>query len=70
MAERLGKVIVHVDASVVQPPDFNWVEPEVCFGVGAVGVGIIAVPTTIISQVDGVKVFQTQGLFGSLKGTA
>lgn len=70
MAEGLGEVIVHVDACVVQPPDLDRVEPKVCFGAGAVGVGVIAVPATIVSKVDSVKVFQAQRLFGSLKGTA
>jgi hypothetical protein len=66
--ERVGEVVVGGDAGAVQAPDLDGVEPEVGFGIGAVGVFVVAIPAAVVAEIDGVVVFQSKRLFRGLKG--
>lgn len=69
VVELLGDEGVDINSRVVQTPDVDGVEPEICLGVGAVGIGIVTIPATVTSEVDGVEVFHAQRLLRSLQGT-
>jgi hypothetical protein len=66
--ESLWQKIVNRNASIIQAPDIDRIEPEICFRVGAIGVCIVAIPTTIAAQVDSVEIFHAQGLFCCSEG--
>lgn len=60
VVELLGDKSIHVDSSVVQTPDVDWIEPEIRLGVCAVRIDIVAVPAAVASEVDRVEVFHAQ----------
>lgn len=67
--ELLGYEGIDINSGVVQTPDIDGVEPEICLWVGAVCICIVTIPAAVTSEVDGVEVFHAQRLLSSLEGT-
>ena len=67
--ERVREELLDRYASAVQAPYLDRIEPEVGCRIGAVGILVVAIPATVIAEVDCVIVLHAQRLLCRFEST-